>query len=624
MTGMTSIGNPSRLSPAGMAAVFFAGMAALIPAAPATADVASQAKWHPIAAAHLDAVFISRLEPVDWDSVQARFATNRPIFTHRRSRPVYGLLEPVGRFAGADITKPIRQAIAARDPARLRTASAKAASITVRYHLDRARQKLENPQSAVRDVLEAQAVYDAFASHIRETDPKTYRALGLAWLDLATTLRGDMPEPATRQAFDKDARTIERYLRASFEDRAPDLGHGSPSALPPDAVITEQDPLPRLVLNFEERGIDERKLFMVAYGDMLFDSPEIFGGPARNLGISCATCHNRSDINRRFYIPGLSARPGGLDVDSAFFKPGSNDHRFDPLDIPSLRGIRFTAPYGRNGRTAGLRDFTRNVIVGEFNGPEPTPLMLDALVAYLNEFDFLPVKELNPDGRLNGHASAEAKRGETLFNQPFAGMSGKSCASCHMPSATFLDGRRHDIGSGEPASKYARDSAFDTPTLLGVAFTAPYFHDGSLATLEAVVEWFDNRFSLGLDTASKSDLVAYLETVGGGERPYEKFDNTNTRFRMTFGELSTFLSTLDTLIPARDQFHATLLIRTVERDLRADAAGMWNTRQLTRVEKLANDLGGIGRAIGSSNWTEAERLWLSYKKFEEQNASEMY
>jgi cytochrome c peroxidase len=598
-------------------------MAVLLLIAPAKADVASQAKWHPIAAAHLDIVFASRLAPVDWKGIEARFATNDSVFSHQGSRPVYGLLEPVGKFAGTDVAQAIRRAIAAKEPARLRAASTKAVSISIRYHLEQARRTLETSQDAARSVLEAQAIYNAFASHLRESDPKAHRTLGLAWLSLMTDLRRAPRGPVLRQNFDHNAKTIERYLHTNFEERSPDFRLG-PASLPPDAVIGEQAPLPRLVLNFEERGIDESKLFMVAYGDMLFDSPEIFGEPARSLGITCAMCHNRSDINQRFYIPGLSVRPGGVDVDSAFFHPRANDHQFDPLDIPSLRGIRFTAPYGRNGRTASLRDFTRDVIVSEFSGREPTPLMLDALVAYLKEFDFLPVKALDHQGRLNGHASEAARRGEVLFRKPFPQMDGRSCASCHIPSSAFLDGRRHDIGSGRPATKFARDSAFDTPTLLGAAFTAPYFHDGSLATLTAVVDWFDAKFTLALDPSAKADLVAYLETIGGGEQPYETFDATNTRFRMTFGELSTFLSTLDTLIPARDQFHATLLIRTVERDLRADAAGMWNTALLPRVEQLATELARMGRAIASSNWTETARLWRRYKKFEERHASEMY
>ena len=152
-----------------------------------------------------------------------------------------------------------------------------------------------------------------------------------------------------------------------------------PAALPPGSDIFDQDPLPLLVLNFEEQGIDETDLPSIAYGDMLFDSAEIFGGPARDLGIACSTCHNRSDINQRFFIPGASHQPGAVDVDGAFFNPMFNDRRDDPIDIPSLRGLRFTGPYGRDGRFASLRDFSRNVIVNEFAGEEPTPFMLDAL-----------------------------------------------------------------------------------------------------------------------------------------------------------------------------------------------------------------------------------------------------
>ena len=52
----------------------------------------------------------------------------------------------------------------------------------------------------------------------------------------------------------------------------------------------------------EERGFEETDLPLAAYGDMLFDSPAIFGEPARSMGIACSTCHNRSDINTQRII----------------------------------------------------------------------------------------------------------------------------------------------------------------------------------------------------------------------------------------------------------------------------------------------------------------------------------
>jgi len=183
--------------------------------------------------------------------------------------------------------------------------------------------------------------------------------------------------------------------------------------------VAQQDPLPRRHLQFHERGIDERALFYVAYGDMLFHSPLLLGEAARGLGLSCASCHSGGEANRQFFIPGLSSGPGSVDASSPMFNPAADNHRFDPFDIPSLRGIRFTAPYGRDGRIASLREFTRMVIVQEFAGPEPTPLMLDALVAFLNELDFLPAPFLNRDGTLDDRAPAAAKRGEALFNRPW-------------------------------------------------------------------------------------------------------------------------------------------------------------------------------------------------------------
>ena len=580
----------------------------------ARADVASEAKWHPIAAAYLFAMFVTDLKPIDWPAIEDRFAGAPDKFRHGGERPVYELLAPVGRFAGTDFATSIRIAIAQRKAGELRKLVTRAASAAVRFHLNRARLATGGKRDAFSALLEARAVYGGLADFVRARGVAMYRRLGRAWLELTTALGGDgTPDAAIGSVM------IDKTLIRLFEGDDAGTARRREPWLPPDANLTNQNPLPRLVLNFEKHGVDERDLFLVAYGDMLFDSPEIFGKTARSHGITCAMCHNRSDINRNFYIPGLSLRPGGLDVDGSLFNPRGNDHRFDPLDTPSLRGIRFTAPYGRDGRTASLREFARNVIVGEFAGPEPSPLMLDALVVYMNEFDFLPTPNLDRSGRLAALASDAAKRGEELFMRPFADMGGQSCASCHVPSAHFVDHRRHDIGSG-----FGVTAAFDTPTLLGIAHTAPYFHDGSLATLAEVVDWFDEKFGLGLSAPSKSDLTAYLEAVGTGAEPYQRFDGRNTPFRLAFEELSTFLSTLDTLIPARDRFHARLLLGTVSRDLRADAAGMSNIREHPKVLELADKLDGIDQALARNDWPETTRLWEAYKEAEKRYDAKLY
>jgi cytochrome c peroxidase len=265
---------------------------------------------------------------------------------------------------------------------------------------------------------------------------------------------------------------------------------------------------------------------------------------------------------------------GVIVVGGSFFNPMLNDHRRARLEFPSLRGLRFTGPYGRDGRFASLRVFTRIVIVCEFAGPEPTTFMLDSLVAYLLEFDFLPNAKIDGRGMLTDKASAAARRGEKLFRKPFPQMDGKSCASCHVPSANFLDRQAHDIGSARGSYDGARDGAFDTPTLLGGRFTAPYFNDGSLPTLASVVDWFNTRFRLKLANAERADLTAYLEAIGDADVPYQKFEGRETVFRLAWEELTTFASTFEVLLPKRDAKHADLMLASVAGDLARDASGM--------------------------------------------------
>ena len=51
------------------------------------------------------------------------------------------------------------------------------------------------------------------------------------------------------------------------------------------------------------------------------------------------------------------------------------------------------------------------------------------------------------------------------------------------------------------------------PILRGLAGRAPYFHNGSAATLLDVVNFYDQRFAIGFTDAQKADLVAFLQTL---------------------------------------------------------------------------------------------------------------
>ncbi|MDF2365763.1 hypothetical protein [Sneathiella sp.] len=102
------------------------------------------------------------------------------------------------------------------------------------------------------------------------------------------------------------------------------------------------------------------------------------------IGLSCNSCHPNGHVNTEFYINGLSDRPGRIDVTHRFWQAGFEDKMSNPIDIPSLRGVRETAPYGTINIFPDLHAFTRHVIVTEFAGPSPTPEKMEALVAYLN------------------------------------------------------------------------------------------------------------------------------------------------------------------------------------------------------------------------------------------------
>jgi cytochrome c peroxidase len=51
------------------------------------------------------------------------------------------------------------------------------------------------------------------------------------------------------------------------------------------------------------------------------------------------------------------------------------------------------------------------------------------------------------------------------------------------------------------------------PVLRGLAARAPYFHNGSAATLSDAVDFYDQRFNLNLTPQQKADLVAFLQTL---------------------------------------------------------------------------------------------------------------
>lgn len=323
---------------------------------------------------------------------------------------------------------------------------------------------------------------------------------------------------------------------------------GDQAVLPAGSELNEDALLvPHEILKSEYRG--DRTSYVVALGDLAFNSPAILGDVARRAGMSCATCHVNGASNARLFIPHLSTRPGNFDTSGPLFNPKADNHVLDPVRIPSLRGARYLAPYGHDGRMASLRDFVRNVIVVEFAGPEPSPALLDALAAYVQEIDFLPNPKLGERGRLGNTASAAERRGEALFAKPFPHDPNLSCAACHVPSGAFVDHLQHDVGSG---------GWYKTPTLLNADFNAPYFHDARYDTFDQVVDHFDRVYALGLSAQDRSDLVAYVRAVGDAREPYDT-DGVVLRFK----DIGTFSLLLSQAIAAHDRAAIDLAVDTL-------------------------------------------------------------
>jgi cytochrome c peroxidase len=70
-----------------------------------------------------------------------------------------------------------------------------------------------------------------------------------------------------------------------------------------------------------------------------------------------------------------------------------------------------------------------------------------------------------------------------------------------------------DPGLAMLTGKWADIGKFKGPILRGLAARAPYFHNGSAATLRDVVDFYDTRFHIQMSAQQKSDLVAFLSAL---------------------------------------------------------------------------------------------------------------
>jgi cytochrome c peroxidase len=125
-----------------------------------------------------------------------------------------------------------------------------------------------------------------------------------------------------------------------------------------------------------------------------------------------------------------------------------------------------------------------------------------------------------PSGRRCGGCHTAANNGQNVSGQLFdVGLSRPELARPDMAVYTFRrtsDGailQTTDPGRGIRTGNFADLDHFKVPSLRGLAARAPYFHNGFARDLDAVVDFYNDRFSLKLSAQEHSDLVAFLRSL---------------------------------------------------------------------------------------------------------------
>lgn len=162
-------------------------------------------------------------------------------------------------------------------------------------------------------------------------------------------------------------------------------------------------------------------------------------------------------------------------------------------NTPALAGrLVGTAPYGWSGDDPTLRHHLVESIQ-RFGGTALAEADLAALQGYLESL-VLPKSVASPWQKA-------VARGKALFEDPST-----QCASCHA-APQYQDGMSHDVGTTG-----WQKAALDTPSLLGLAQSAPYLHDGSAHDLFEVLTKTGKTMGHSdlLSADQRADLVAFL------------------------------------------------------------------------------------------------------------------
>jgi mono/diheme cytochrome c family protein len=267
-----------------------------------------------------------------------------------------------------------------------------------------------------------------------------------------------------------------------------------------------------------------------------------------HVGVTCALCHSTVDNS---FAPGIGKRldgwpnrdlnPGAIIALSPAVTPaqklayaswgrGMYDPRFNldgkskPAVIPPAFGLDGIHKVTVTGDGDEIAYWNRYVAVTQMGGlgtfTEPrlnvsvTNGTVDLVTSKLPALQAYQLSLAAPAPPAGSFDAAAAARGKVLFEGQ-----GK-CATCHSGNL-FTDANTtlHPVADSmaEPETpSYASRSAtklYRTSPLKGVWQHAPYFHDGSAPTLEAVVQTYNTTRALGLTPQQVADLAQYLKSL---------------------------------------------------------------------------------------------------------------
>src|SRR6266511_1267650 len=281
---------------------------------PARAHVVPPEQFHPVVESYRRLTFVLNLNPVLWDEVRTdadRVAAGLEMISRQRAN-VYraAISNAIARSTaptknGKEPPGPEVRHEAARN---VFEASTRALAELLALELERLKSSTNDRYQAAQHLDLAHKLWAGFEHEIKATDQPMFREIGLCWLKLATALGsapllGQGEAPVDADTVRNEANEILAYVKECYvgfrvpagrplaplpqQSKSFDPRAAISAKLPPGSNINKQRPRPRQVLNLVARGGDETETPLVAFGDMVFDSPLIFGDPARSLGLSC-------------------------------------------------------------------------------------------------------------------------------------------------------------------------------------------------------------------------------------------------------------------------------------------------------------------------------------------------